>query len=399
MNSDEISKAKQAVHDAALKAWVDSGFKGTVESITGIGKTKISLDGVKLLDKSSKIIFLAETVDREYDLRLEQKKWSMTEYEIEFMCYQSAYKLVGQHYDLVIADEIHCGLSLQYSKFFFNNTYDKIMCLSATVDAKAPVDPNSETSITKIEMLNKFAPICYSYTMDDGQTNGTARKLKIYRIRHQLDKVKSNMMAGTKLAQTKMTEYAAYDYYDKKFKQSMFMPDHIRLFAIRNASSGRAKILYDLPSKIVACKKLIKGLKKTRTILFGNSLDALIEITPDVISSRNTDKKNELIRQDFDSKKINLIGSFKKLKQGANLTDVKACIIHSYYSKELDVIQRLGRMRQDGTLGYAFIFVTEDTQEEKWYQKMLENITSFDIVDCDNVDDCLTQFKEDLKLK
>lgn len=154
--------------------------------------------------------------------------------------------------------------------------------------------------------------------------------------------------------------------------------------------SKRSNILYNLPSKIDIVKILLSKLKN-KTIIFSNSLDILLKITSNVISSRNTSEKNEEIRNSFDKGIINTIGSFKKLEQGANLNDLDNVIIMSYYSKSKSLIQRLGRLRNNGKVGNVFIIVTKDTQEEKWFNKMFEKINNLNLIYCKNVKDCINK--------
>ena len=385
----DINQIKTEAQNEAFVAWNKAGKKASLFCITGFGKNRLALKAASNI-QSGKILFLAEASDREFDLRNEEKKWNYTGLKIEFMCYQSAYKLQGQHFSLVIADEIDLSLTPVYSSFYFNNSYDQIMGLTATLDKNDKVNPDDPLSLNKLDLLNKFAPVCYKYTIDQGQISGTARKLIIYKIYHELDKVKLSVDVGTKKKSDITTEYSGYQKLNTKFNQAMFAPDHIRNFVIRNASGKRAKLLYDLPSKIEPVKKLVNSLK-TKTILFGNSLDSLNKITNNVISSKKSDKTNEKIRVSFEKGKINLIASFKKLQRGANLTGLDNCIIMSYYSKEKTLIQEIGRLRLNDKLGQVFIFVTKETKEEDWFNKMLENITSFKVISFDNVDDCITK--------
>ena len=68
------------------------------------------------------------------------------------------------------------------------------------------------------------------------------------------------------------------------------------------------------------------------------------------------DKKNEEIRNKFERNRINLIGSFKKLRRGANLGGLDNCVIMSYYSKERDLIQMVGRLRYNSKDGKPLSF-------------------------------------------
>lgn len=388
-----MKKSREEIQQEALASWVSSKRKGTVEIITGLGKTKIAMDAIKTLPKTAKILFLAEVKDREKELRNEMKKWKVSHKDVTFACYQSAYRWTKEKYDLVIADEIHDSLTAKYSEFYSNNTYKYILGLSATVDAKAWADEDNK--ITKGDMIKKIAPICYTYGIDEGQRDGTSRKLNVHVIRHTLDSRNKTVKAGNKKKPFMQTEWSAYQYWSKQMAQAFFMPEHIKLFRIRTSSAARAKILYNLESRIKATKKLTAALskKKKHTIIFGNSLEALEKITPNVVSSNNDDKTNDKIRDNFDKKKIDLIGSFKKLKQGANLVGLDTCIIMSYYSKSKDLIQRIGRMRNDGTLGNVYVFMTLNTQEEKWFQTMFEDADSLNMIYYNNVDDCVKKIK------
>jgi len=395
MKTQVIDKKKTEVQKKALTAWINAGKRGTIEIITGLGKNRIALEAAKLESKSAKILFLAEVTDRERELRIEQEKWAKDlNVEIEFACYQTVYKWFGKTFDLVIADEIHDSLTKEYSKFYKNNTIKHIIGLSATIDENAEVETEDELDfLTKGEILKDIAPVCFTYGLDKGQKDGTSRKLDIYVISHKLDMHKKNIQAGNKTKVFYQTEWGAYNYKDSQFKKALFAPEAIRSFRIRVTSAARAKLLYNLPSKVITTKELIKGIKG-RTIIFGNSLDALSQVTPNVISSHNTAKQNEAIRDSFEAKETNIIAAFKKLKQGANLTDLDNCIIMSYYSKEKDLIQRIGRLRDNGEVGRIFILVTFGTQEVKWFDSMFENVESLNIINCNGVADCLDKLSQ-----
>jgi len=276
------------------------------------------------------------------------------------------------------------------------------MGLSATVDRRARVESDEDPELTKGELIRTIAPVCYTYGMDKGQEEGTARKLDVYVISHQLDKVVRSVEVGTKSNPFMQTEFEAYTYRDQQFRNAISAPAHIRDFKIRTAAGARARLLYALPSKIPAVRHLLSGLKakegdNSKTIVFGNDLKSLHEITLNVIASKNangsnrTDKENEKVRDDFEAGKLNVIAAFKKLEQGANLTDLDNCIIMSYYSKERALVQRVGRLRNNGKVGRIFIFVTFGTQETKWFDTMFENIDSLNFINCSNVSDCLNK--------
>jgi hypothetical protein len=81
------------------------------------------------------------------------------------------------------------------------------------------------------------------------------------------------------------------------------------------------------------------------------------------------------------------------LKQGANLKDLDNTILMSYYSKELDMVQAIGRQRVSDSIGNIFIYVTAGTQEVKWYKKAMENINNYEEIHCTSTDDCIQKYK------
>ena len=410
---------KDIIQKAALKAWLESGKKGSAEISTGIGKTFLALHALyeMPLDWSIEHYFFAEVTDRKLDLIKQIKLYNqiferdvLTDYNLHFKTYQGAYKWVGKKIGLAIMDEVHELCSVEYSKLYYNNHFKAIIGLSATIDKETYYESIKRF---KIDILNDIAPICFTYSLNDGLKDGTSRQLDIYVISNQLNNTDKTVVAGSKLRPFKQTEKAAYDYWNKMFTKNVsefidyskgsnesgsaynariIKSEAIKSAKIRNAAARRSKLLYKLPSKIPIIQELLKYVKG-KSIVFGNDIDALLKVTKNVVSSRNKPDINNKIRDDFDNDKIQIIGSFKKLKQGANLKDLDNCIIMSYFSKELDLKQRLGRLRDDGTIGKVFIIVTKETQEEVWFNKMFENLNNLNMIYCDNIDDCINKIK------
>lgn len=402
----KIDGEKRKVQIEAGRAFVKEDYKGTIEMATGTGKTFISLDAMWECPKGSVVVFLAETTQREHDLMTDIANYKkafgrdiLAHIELEFACYQSACKWKGRKIYLVVADEIHDSLTPVYSQFYKNNDYVRILGLSATVQSSQVYEIDG-VEVSKEVLLDEIAPVCFTYDIGDGQRRGTSRKLNIYLVYHRLDAAKKNMEGGNKKNRFMTTEQAQYNYLNKLFQQAIFSKND---GMFKMAAGKRARFLYAFPSKIEAVKKLLAGLKG-KTIIFGNDLDAMEEITPNVVRSAKKgittksqqDKINFSLRNLFDLGKIAVIGSFKMLKQGANLKGADNVIQMSYYSTLSDFVQRIGRLRVNGDkMGNVFIMITLGTQEEKWFDKMMENVPldEFTVHTCRNVDDCLNKVK------
>ena len=132
-----LDNKRNEIQNNAVTSWLEAGKKGTLNLSTGIGKTFCFIKATQLLPKGSKVLFLAETSQRKFDLHNDIEFFKklfkydlLAEHELTFMCYQSAYKLIKTNWDMVCADEIHMSLTPEYSKFFQNNTYTAILGLS-----------------------------------------------------------------------------------------------------------------------------------------------------------------------------------------------------------------------------------------------------------------------------
>lgn len=376
------NEKKDKIQREALRAWIKSKKVGTCEIITGLGKTFIALHALYTMPKNDgKIhLFLAEVKDRKKDLYLEIKKYNeifnrdvLKDYNLKFKCYQAAYKYTNLELGLVISDEVHDASTPSYSKFFTNNKYDAIIGLSATIDRKTSYEIKPGKFITKGNILDSIAPVIFKYNFKKAFEDETTRKLNIHIILGNLNSKDKTIKAGPKKKPFYQTEDSYYKYWTRRIGQSFFIADTEKKELMFNiATKKRNDLLYSLPSKINEAILLTESLKG-KTILFGNHIKSLLQITPNTISSYNKDVDNDRIRKNFDNDKINLIASFKKLKQGANLKGLDNCVIISYYGSSKDLTQRIGRLRNNGEIGKIFIFVTRETQEETWFSKMFEN--------------------------
>jgi len=346
--------------------------------ITGVGKTFIFIKCTQHLKKGSKILFLAETTLREETLYEEIKKFKklfkydlLKNHKLEFKTYQSAYKLKGQHYDMVCGDEIHDSCSPIYARFYFNNTYNAILGLSASIEDTKYVGKNNLT-YTKRDILDIIAPVGFKYSIEDGQRDETGRKLNIYIVENELSKEK-NVLMEFKHSRFYTSEFDRYESIDKSIEKANEDDDYIRKSKkLKYLTSQRADLLYNINSKTTTIKNLLNQING-KSIIFGNSINALLELTDNTVCSRNTKQKNSEIMDSFNKSTIKVIASFKQLKQGANLDSIDNVILHSYYGIQKDFIQRVGRARRNknGDPANIYILVTKNTQEEIWFKKML----------------------------
>lgn len=389
---------RDKIQKEALEKWIKNK-RGTVCLATSLGKMFVFLHALHTMDKNSdEHLFLAETTARKTDLiesiKIFDKKFNkntLSDYNLKFYCYQTVYKWKDRSHGLVCCDEIHMQLTKSYIKYHENNKNKAVLGLSATIDLDTEYEDNGKI-FTKGDYLNKYAPICYIYDLDKARVNQVNRDVDIHIIYNELDDENKNILSGNAKKKFYLTEKEAYKFWNKKLSQSIFSynPD----IAAKIAINKRSSLLYNLPSKINTVKRLLKELD--RTIIFGNSIDSLLKVTKNVVSSRNSSKKNEFIRRSFEEGKENVIASFKILEQGATIKGMNNMIMMSYYSKSLGAVQKMGRHRKIGdTKGKTFILVTKNTQEEKWMEKFISNFKSYKITKHEGVESCVKYIKNE----
>lgn len=397
--------------DGAVATWIGQNGIGTINAAVGFGK---NFTAFKCLERAlaqewitpgDKVWFFAETNAREDTLYEELEKYKKISkvdlkklLDFEFHCYQAnpeGYRMVD------IYDEIHDALTPKYKKNIENSPAKYKIGLSATIPKNTNLYSNEivykqqgkvyqteeerekgiETFINKGQVLEQLCPICFTYTLEQGIEEGILSPFQTYVIEHKLDKTKKNI----KLWKSKEGFGSEYDYYTKraKMKSNWALPVYMR----QRLGKEMTIFLYNLDSKVEVAKALLNKLEG-KTIIFGTRLDHLEKITPNVVREKNFQE----LRDKFNSDEIKEIASSKKLKQGITLKGITNCIVVSYFSKSSDIVQQLGRIVRhvEGKIANLYIFVTNDTFEEKWFEQMqnvynekgkLEDTISLNIVD------------------
>lgn len=367
----KIDEKKLEIGLKAFEAWKAANNQGTVEMTTGSGKTFVAFHAISSLKEGSKVAYLYEALDRKNDVLSQMEFYKSIynidlneKYDIFFMTYQKAYRLKNKFYDLVVADEIHDSLTPVYFSFYEMNSFDKILGMSAFIeDVKYDV-------YSKKYYLDSIAPICFKYDLSSSLKDNVSRKLNINIIYLNLNESLRIVKAGNKSKKFYVTEKQYYDYLSKGITNS-FLSNDSYLFKL--LVKKRNELLYKTHAKKEALKNLetFFAKKKEKSIIFANSIDFLESVCDFVVSSRNGTPYNENLIERFNADKIRIIGSFKKLKQGINLNKVDNVVITSYYGKDKDFIQRIGRLRKnEDKVGNVIIFVTKNTTEEKTLSKI-----------------------------
>ena len=391
---DSITMTKiNAIRDReqrlALNKWSTSGFRGSVIAGTGFGKSRLAILACEhfiykkkqLLNEEANVIILVPTVQLQDQFVDEFHKWELEDCldNIEILCYQSAYKLKDNKYDLVVCDEIHLGLSTEYRKFFSNNKYNNLLCMTAT----EPEEPEYKVK------LRQLAPIVYKITLDECVKLGIVSPYSIY-------------CKPIELTDEEKKDYKKINnqfvYYKYKLGQFDAFNEAKRIIGDKNATGQekasaaqfyrsireRKKIVDFAANKVTEFQKLVlKNLDK-RILVFSGANDFTNKLCDSIsplgvaYHSNKTKKQRENALEAFKSGDKNVLCSTKALNQGLDVPNANMGVICGLTSKSLSMIQRVGRLIrfQEGKVGDIYILYVKESQEEKWLKSAVKNLSN-----------------------
>ena len=384
----EANQIKDKIQRKGLNKWwtYPINGKGTLQYATGVGKTRCGILAAALIAEKSgmdcNILILTPTETiRDRAWKEEFKKWGHIDVYnscVECVCIQTAYKYFGQHYDLVIADEIHNYISPEYFNFFANNRYDRVLGLSAYIDE------------TKLLLLASVAPICDRVSTQEARDLKLISDFVIYNIPLQLTGAEKKQYTS---ANNSFNQLFPFFERDLKLMYSCMRPKQYETFLLRKgmtldsenktfpfrcnaAITKRKKLLYNASSKIDAVKHLCKLYPEKKTIIFSQTIEFADKVTEqlgDTCVSFHSKLGKKARKANLDKlidnrTKVTRISTAKALNEGMNVPDISMAIIASGTSKTKDLIQRIGRAVrwEEGKQALIFHLYIEDSQEEKW---------------------------------
>jgi len=378
-----MHEVKNTEQKKALNAWARAGYCGSIIAGTGFGKSRCGVLAVcHVLDKessSSKALVLVPTTQLQKQFKEEFIKWDKETYleDVEILCYQSAYKLKNKNYCIVVCDEVHLGLSPQYRKFFENNTYDNLLCMTATLPEEYEYNLK----------LQQIAPISYRITLDKCVSLGLVSPYEIHCIPVELT---DSEQADYKKINNKFV-YWKYQLgnFDAFNEAKRVLADRDATPEMKQAAAqfyacirNRKKIVDFASQKVDALQKLVVRNVGKKILVFGganaftNELAEANEPFSTVYHSGKTKKQKEKAIEDFKDGTKTVLCSTKALNQGFDVPDAGIGVICGLTSKSLSMIQRVGRLIrfQENKIGKIYILYVKNSQEEKWLNSSVKNL-------------------------
>jgi superfamily II DNA or RNA helicase len=270
-------------------------------------------------------------------------------------------KTEKDHYDLVILDECHRVTEANY-EFFTKNKVDKILALTAT-------PPKDDIKRDILHNLLKLK-ISFNYPLDQGVKDGVVAPFKIKIVEVNLSD-KKDLVVKTKAKTYTTSEKARYDALTRVINQMMFSGKDVPVYMYLN----RMRFLYDLPSKTKLAQKIIKDKFRDdeRFLIFSGSIAQAETLCK---HSHHSKKKNNDDLIALKAGRINRMSCVKSLNEGENIPNMDSALIVQVTSKDLDLIQRVGRVVRvrEGHEAVIWILSVVNTKDADWVAKAIEDL-------------------------
>jgi superfamily II DNA or RNA helicase len=382
MDIQQVHETKSDLQLAWRHQWKKHNKRATLAGATGIGKTKPAIDEMMELYRvrpTCKIFVAVPTTDlRDNGWPDQVKHWYGEEGTLMWNecvhaeCYVSMDNVKGQFWDLVILDEVH-WITPNSAKFFDTNTYEGIMGMTATAPEYAR-DP------VKYSIIDKYAPVLFSYSLSQGVEDGIVADYRINVIMMPLESTKKTVKAGSKAKPFMTTEKAQYEYIFKQLRQLHILQNVPGIDQEETAKRAMFKTLElnrfinNLQSKTELARKLMAQiLPNKRTIIFCGSIQQADTLCGEYVYHSKV--KSDYF-QKFKEGEGQYIGVVNAANEGHNIVNLDQAIVVQLNSNERHLVQRIGRtvrVREDHT-AMIWILCAQGTADETWLEKSMANL-------------------------
>lgn len=394
----DTNQVKDEIQKQVHTIWINTGRQGTVSAGTGFGKSRLAvmeverMSNLNLLKKDDVLLVTPTEKLRDVNWPDEFKRWNCEkEFDayIKPICFASLKKETGNHYKLVILDEIHRLTDLAATAFqgdededaltgfFSGNLCDAVIGLTATV-------PDSKREPEKARIIAQVAPVIFSYSLDQGVEDGMIADYEIKIIECRLNSTDKNIQAGTKDKPFMTTEAKQYEYLEKnirKFRmlaQKETIPAKAKNFERLGmfATMARNRFISNLKSKTEMAKRCLAQINPDRrTLVFCGGIDQCNELLGDQVFHS---KSGSSAFERFNRKEISVLGVVNAANEGINFTDLDQSLILQIDSNSRNLVQRIGRnlRPRKGHKATIWILVVQETADERWLKKALEEFDS-----------------------
>lgn len=318
---------------------------------TGFGKSNAALQAVNTDhahgNRSGLIVCHTEEsrdVNWPHEIRKQFGKEFEAVWNVELCCYASLKRYAGKSYKWIILDEAHY-LTAIGNAYLQQIKFEGIIILTAT-------EPEDEEKKMLLDRLSKG-----HHMKIELDTAIHSKVLNDYRIR----------VWEVPLNPLEWTEY---------MRLSALVKHHViqgNTFMVKKLGGERMRFIYNCETKIKAGLWLRDKIRETgkRFAIFAGSIAVVEKLTPYTMHSK---KGDEDFRR-FCNGDISEIGSIKQIQEGANIWRLESLLVQQLNSKQLKMIQTMGRaMRlEPHEIAYMHILVAANTVDINWKDNALKS--------------------------
>jgi len=315
---------KDKIQKEIIHKIVENNFNGFVRALTGLGKGKIMVETIKILNPTS-ILYLCNSTDlRDKTFKDEIIKWGAEKYldRIDFRCYQTTQRWKGKEYDLVIGDEADFSLTDKYSNVYFNNTFKHKLLFSGSLSQE------------KERILKQIVPIIYEIHVVEGEEKKIVNKASITHVNYLLNSEENK-------------KYLSYNNAFKRILAGKIKLSSHEQFKLKQIQLGRKHFLGNLTTSVSACRKLLATLYKEnpkfKALIFCNSKEQADKVCKHSYYSGNEDLNN---LERFDNDEIQVLSVVAKIDRGVNISGVDNIVFEAPGKSETALSQKSGRGRR-----------------------------------------------------
>lgn len=362
------------IQEQGYEAWKAAGSRGTEEMATGTGKTRIGIRAAKeeLETNPDALVYVVVPTETLRDVGWPEEaraygcEWVLE--KVRIVCWAAlGRERPPRDVDLVILDEVHHITTLN-SSFFSREDYKvwKIMGLTATLPGE-----KWQQDIDKMMIIKHLCPPVFKITLEQAIALKIVTDFEMYVLKFDLDDTEQYIEVGAKGKTYKTTELKRYHQLTKMMQRATFSKNEGMKFV---AIQKRTEFLYNLRTKKRLAQDVIRQImtKGERTIFFCGSIEQSEELCGRQVYHSRT---NDLMLEAFRKEEIDYLGVVQALNEGENLPNIDQILVVQLTSKELNIIQRIGRAirwRENHT-PKVIVLVAKGTADEKWYKEAIRN--------------------------
>jgi len=367
----------------AVRNWIKSKGKGSIEAATGFGKTNMGLMTIRALLKKYpqfRILVVVPTtaLKSQWENKIDFEGFS---FNVEVHVINTVIKHKWSC-DLLILDECHRFSSNDFSQIFDCVKYKLILGLTATF----------ERLDGKHIIMRKYCPIVDNISFMECLANGWVSDYKEYLVLIDVDDISTYENLNKEWIQH-------YEFFQYNFKLAMSMcnkdgwknkiayrdmlykgdDEQMKkqiLGAINYHSAGfirtmtaRKSFINNHPKKVEIAKRIIEARSDKKIITFSNNVKMAESIgIGEVYTGRVSKKRSTTMIEEFNASEIGVLNTCAKANEGLDIKGLSVAIILGTDSSETKARQRRGRtVRKEGDkIAEVFYIVIKNSVEEKW---------------------------------